>query len=94
MEYSINDNLNSTAIISEIQHQIEYLILNNKNPFNGKFNIQRNIKYSITKINSTAIQQLFNGNSTTIQWPHNNIWITTNFTWLNVNMNNNEYQYE
>ena len=63
-EYSmINDNLNSTAIIWEIQHSIEYSIFNNKNPFNGKFNIQRNIQYSITKINSTAI----NGYSAAIQ---------------------------
>ena len=73
-EYSmINDNLNSTAIIWEIQHSIEYSIFNNKNPFNGKFNIQRNIQYSIRKINSTAIQRLFNGNSTTIQRHHDNI---------------------
>ena len=59
----INDNLNSTAIIWEIQHSIAYSIFNNKNPFNRKFNIQRNIQYSITKINSTAI----NGYSAVIQ---------------------------
>ena len=66
-------NGNSTATLREIQHSIEYSIFNNKNPFNGKFNIQRNIQYSIRKINSTAIQRLFNGNSTTIQRHHDNI---------------------
>ena len=41
MEYPvINDNLNSTVILWEIQQSIEYSIFNNKNPFNGIFNIQ------------------------------------------------------
>ena len=41
MEYSvINDNLNSTAILWEIQQSIGYSIFSNKNPFNGIFNIQ------------------------------------------------------
>lgn len=51
---------------------MEYLIFNNKNPFNGKFNIQENTQYSMTKINSTAIQRQFNGYSTaTLQYMNN-----------------------
>ena len=62
---------NSAAILWEIHGSAEYLIFNKKHPFDKKFNIQQNIQYSMTKINSTAIKRLFNGNSKTIQRQHN-----------------------
>ena len=60
------------CIQQKIQHSTEYSVFNNKNPFNGKFDIQRNIQCSMTKINSTAIQRQFNGYSTvTLQYMTN-----------------------
>ena len=56
IQYNIQFN-NENAFNRKIQHSTEYSIFSNKNPFNGKFNIQGNIQHSMTKINSTAIQR-------------------------------------